>query len=153
MTEALRSQIRRRVPAIGCPRSTGSDGTTVDSCVPICWPGCVVAALAVPQGPRPSQGPGGTRTVHRSACPHRVRGLRHLASTGGRTCRDRLGDVGIPCCRPPVGQWAQAVLFTTAATLWGEIVLIVAAQLRIGWVAEFLSKPIVTGFLLLTGKP
>ena len=36
---------------------------------------------------------------------------------------------------------AQAVLFTTAAALWGEIVLIVAAQLRIGWVAEFLSKP------------
>jgi SulP family sulfate permease len=47
---------------------------------------------------------------------------------------------------------AQAVLFTTAAALWGEIVLIVAAQLRSGWVAEFLSKPIVTGFLLLTGK-
>jgi len=45
------------------------------------------------------------------------------------------------------------VLFTTGAALWGQIVLIVAAQLRIGWVAEFLSKPIVTGFLLLTGKP
>ena len=26
-----------------------------------------------------------------------------------------------------------AVLFTTAAALWGEIVPIVAAQLRIGW--------------------
>jgi MFS superfamily sulfate permease-like transporter len=48
---------------------------------------------------------------------------------------------------------AQAVLFTTAAALWGKIVLIVAAQLRIGWVVEVLSKPIVTGFLLLTGKP
>jgi hypothetical protein len=39
---------------------------------------------------------------------------------------------------------AQAVLFTTAAAVWGEIVPIVAAQLRIGWVAAFLSKPIVT---------
>jgi MFS superfamily sulfate permease-like transporter len=48
---------------------------------------------------------------------------------------------------------AQAVLFTTAAAVWGEIVPIVAAQLRIGWVAAFLSKPIVTWFLLLTGKP
>ena len=43
---------------------------------------------------------------------------------------------------------SQAVLFTTAAALWAGIVLIVAAQLRIGWVAEFLSKPIVTGFVM-----
>jgi hypothetical protein len=45
------------------------------------------------------RGPGGARTVRRSACPHRVRGLRDLGSTGGRTALERLGDVGIPCCR------------------------------------------------------
>jgi hypothetical protein len=50
---------------------------------------------------------------------------------------------------PPAGNAAQAgSRQRPQAALWGKI-----AQLRIGWVAEFLSKPIVTGFLLLTGKP
>ncbi len=39
---------------------------------------------------------------------------------------------------------AQAVLFTTAAPLWAGIVLTVAVQVRVGWMAEFLSKPLVT---------
>ncbi|HEY5787988.1 MAG TPA: SulP family inorganic anion transporter [Microlunatus sp.] len=42
----------------------------------------------------------------------------------------------------------QAVLFTTAAAMWVGVILVVAAFLKIGWVAEFLSKPIVTGFVL-----
>ncbi|MDN5771471.1 MAG: SulP family inorganic anion transporter [Microlunatus sp.] len=43
---------------------------------------------------------------------------------------------------------AQAVLFTAAAALWAGIFLLIAARLRIGWVAEFLSKPIITGFVM-----
>ena len=43
---------------------------------------------------------------------------------------------------------SQAVLYTTAVAVAAGIVLIIAAQLRIGWIAEFLSKPIVTGFVL-----
>jgi len=43
---------------------------------------------------------------------------------------------------------AEAVLYTTAVAVAAGIVLIIAAQVRIGWVAEFLSKPIVTGFVL-----
>ncbi|MDN5790127.1 MAG: SulP family inorganic anion transporter [Micrococcales bacterium] len=43
---------------------------------------------------------------------------------------------------------AQAIAFTTAAAMWAGVFLLIAAQLRIGWVAEFLSKPIVTGFVL-----
>src|SRR6476469_11254578 len=43
---------------------------------------------------------------------------------------------------------SQAVLYTTAVAVAAGIVLIIAAQVRIGWVAEFLSKPIVTGFVL-----
>jgi sulfate permease, SulP family len=44
---------------------------------------------------------------------------------------------------------AQAVLFTTAAAMWVVgVILVVAAFLRIGWIAEFLAKPIVTGFVL-----
>ena len=42
----------------------------------------------------------------------------------------------------------QAVLYTTAVAVAAGIVLVIAAQLRIGWIAEFLSKPIVTGFVL-----
>jgi high affinity sulfate transporter 1 len=43
---------------------------------------------------------------------------------------------------------SQAVLYTTAVSVAAGIVLIIAAQVRIGWIAEFLSKPIVTGFVL-----
>ena len=42
----------------------------------------------------------------------------------------------------------QAVLYTTAVALAAGIVLIIAAQVRIGWIAEFLSSSIVTGFVL-----
>ncbi len=43
---------------------------------------------------------------------------------------------------------SQAVLYTTVVAVAAGIVLIIAAQVRIGWIAEFLSKPIVTGFVL-----
>ena len=43
---------------------------------------------------------------------------------------------------------SQAVLYTAAVAVAAGIVLIIAAQVRIGWIAEFLSKPIVTGFVL-----
>jgi len=43
---------------------------------------------------------------------------------------------------------SQAVLYTAAVAVAAGIVLIIASQVRIGWVAEFLSKPIVTGFVL-----
>jgi high affinity sulfate transporter 1 len=43
---------------------------------------------------------------------------------------------------------AQAWSYTAALALASGLVLVVAGFLRIGWVAEFLSKPIVTGFVL-----
>ncbi len=43
---------------------------------------------------------------------------------------------------------AQAASYTAALALGAGLVLIVAGFLRIGWVAEFLSKPIITGFVL-----
>ena len=46
------------------------------------------------------------------------------------------------------GQPGQAVLYTAAISMGAGLVLVVAGLLRIGWVAEFLSKPIVTGFVL-----
>lgn len=43
---------------------------------------------------------------------------------------------------------AEAVTFTSAAAVSAGIVLVIAARLKVGWAAEFLSKPIVTGFVL-----
>lgn len=43
---------------------------------------------------------------------------------------------------------AQAASYTAALALGSGLVLIAAGFLGIGWVAEFLSKPIVTGFVL-----
>jgi sulfate permease, SulP family len=42
---------------------------------------------------------------------------------------------------------AQAVAYTSAIALAAGVVLILAGILRVGWVAEFLNKPIVTGFV------
>jgi len=43
---------------------------------------------------------------------------------------------------------AQAASYTAALALGSGLVLFVAGFARIGWTAEFLSKPIVTGFVL-----
>jgi SulP family sulfate permease len=42
----------------------------------------------------------------------------------------------------------RAASYTAALALASGLVLILAGFLRIGWIAEFLSKPIVTGFVL-----
>jgi SulP family sulfate permease len=41
----------------------------------------------------------------------------------------------------------EAMTYTSAIALAAGAVLVIAGLLRIGWVAEFLSKPIVTGFI------
>ncbi len=41
----------------------------------------------------------------------------------------------------------EAISYTIALALGAGVVLVVAGLLRVGWVAEFLSKPIVTGFV------
>jgi high affinity sulfate transporter 1 len=43
---------------------------------------------------------------------------------------------------------AQAASYTAALALGSGLVLVAAGFVRIGWMAEFLSKPIVTGFVL-----
>lgn len=42
---------------------------------------------------------------------------------------------------------AEAVAYTVALALGSGVVLVVLGLLKVGWVAEFLSKPIVTGFV------
>jgi sulfate permease, SulP family len=41
----------------------------------------------------------------------------------------------------------EAMTYTSAIALAAGVVLVIAGLLRIGWIAEFLSKPIVTGFV------
>jgi high affinity sulfate transporter 1 len=43
---------------------------------------------------------------------------------------------------------SQAASYTSALALASGLVLVAAGFVRIGWMAEFLSKPIVTGFVL-----
>jgi sulfate permease, SulP family len=50
-----------------------------------------------------------------------------------------------PACIPQIV--AEAVTYTSAIALASGAVLVLAGFLRVGWVAEFLSKPIVTGFV------
>ncbi len=45
------------------------------------------------------------------------------------------------------GDPALAVAFTGALAVAGGLMLLLAGMLRWGWVAEFLSKPIITGFV------
>lgn len=45
------------------------------------------------------------------------------------------------------GDPAEAVRLTVALAIASGVVLIVAGLLRLGWIAEFLSKPIITGFV------
>ncbi len=42
----------------------------------------------------------------------------------------------------------EAVQIAAAVTIVSGVLLVVASLLRIGWMAEFLSKPIITGFVL-----
>ncbi|HSK27828.1 MAG TPA: sulfate permease [Jiangellales bacterium] len=42
----------------------------------------------------------------------------------------------------------EAAAYTAAMAIAAGLVLVVSGFLRIGWVAEFLSKPIITGFVL-----
>ena len=42
---------------------------------------------------------------------------------------------------------AEAVAYTVALALGAGVVLVALGLLKVGWVAEFLSKPIVTGFV------
>jgi high affinity sulfate transporter 1 len=46
------------------------------------------------------------------------------------------------------GDPAEAVAVTAALAIAAGLVLLVVGLLRVGWVAEFLSKPIVTGFVI-----
>ena len=112
--------------------------------------GAIVAALAVPQ----SLGYAAIAGVPcRSACT-RCRLLCWPTPSSGRRAswwwgRSRPCPVlsgSLVASRAPETE-AEAVAYTVALALGSGLVLIALGLLRIGWIAEFLSKPIVTGFV------
>ena len=143
---AFRHQIGRRVPAIGWVR--GYDRRQLG---PDLLAGCVVAALAIPQALGYAAIAGvpvelGLYAVPLALIAYAIFGTSRQLVVGPVSTVSVMSGSLVAALHP--ADVSQAVLFTTAAALWAGIVLIVAAQLRIGWVAEFLSKPIVTGFVL-----
>ena len=113
--------------------------------------GCVVAALAVPQSLGYAAIAGvpveiGLYAVPVALIAYAIFGTSRQLVVGPVSTVSVLSGSLVAALHPV--DIAQAVLFTTAAALWVGIILVVASFLRIGWVAEFLSKPIVTGFVL-----
>jgi sulfate permease, SulP family len=113
--------------------------------------GAVVAALAVPQALGYASIAGAPVEVGLYAVPvalvaYAVFGSsRQLivgpVSTVSVLSGSFLASIG-------VAGTSQAASYTAALALGSGLVLVVAGFARIGWTAEFLSKPIVTGFVL-----
>jgi high affinity sulfate transporter 1 len=113
--------------------------------------GCVVAALAVPQSLGYAAIAGvpvemGLYAVPVALVAYVVFGTSRQLVIGPVSTVSVMSGALVSALHP--ADTAQAVLFTAAAALWAGIILLIAARLRIGWVAEFLSKPIVTGFVM-----
>jgi SulP family sulfate permease len=113
--------------------------------------GCVVAALAVPQALGYAAIAGVPVEIGLYAVPvalimYAIFGTSRQLVIGPVSTVSVLSGSLVAAMQP--ADVVQAVLFTTAAAMWVGVILVVAALLRIGWVAEFLSKPIVTGFVL-----
>lgn len=113
--------------------------------------GAVVAGLAVPQALGYASIAGAPVEVGLYAVPvalvaYAVLGTsRHLVvgpvSTVSVLSGSFLASFG-------VAGTAEAASYTAALALGSGLVLVAAGFLGIGWIAEFLSKPIVTGFVL-----
>ncbi len=113
--------------------------------------GCVVAALAVPQALGYAAIAGVPVEVGLYAVPvallaYAVFGTSRQLVVGPVSTVSVMSGALVLALHP--ADPAQAVVFTAATALWAGIMLMLAALVRIGWVAEFLSKPIVTGFVM-----
>ena len=113
--------------------------------------GCVVAALAVPQSLGYATIAGVPVEVGLYAVPialiaYAIFGSSKQLIVGPVSTVSVMSGSLVAALGPT--DVAQAIAFTTAAAICAGGVLIFAAHIRVGWVAEFLSKPIITGFVL-----
>jgi sulfate permease, SulP family len=112
--------------------------------------GVVVAALAVPQSLGYASIAGVPVQVGLYAIPIALLAYATLGSSpqlivGPVSTVSVLSATLVASMHPT--SIAQAVTYTSAIALAAGVVLILAGLLRVGWVAEFMSKPIVTGFV------
>ena len=112
--------------------------------------GVVVAALAVPQSLGYASIAGvpvqvGLYTVPIALLVYAVLGSSPQLIVGPVSTVSVLSATLVASMHP--ANVAEAVTYTSAIALAAGAVLVLAGFLRVGWVAEFLSKPIVTGFV------
>ena len=113
--------------------------------------GAVVAALAVPQSLGYAAIAGVPVQVGLYAVPLAL--LAYAAvGTSPQLILGPVSTVSVLSASLVVGlhprSAQEAVAYTSAVALAAGLVLATAGLLRVGWVAEFLSKPIITGFVL-----
>lgn len=113
--------------------------------------GAVVAALAIPQALGYSTIAGlpvqvGLYSLPFALFAYALLGTSRLLVVGPVSTVAVLTGSLVAGFRPSTQ--AEAVALASGMALTAGILLLVASLMRIGWVAEFLSKPIVTGFVL-----
>ncbi len=112
--------------------------------------GAIVAALAVPQSLGYAAIAGvpvqvGLYAVPTALLAYAVFGTSPQLVVGPVSTVSVLSGTLVATLGP--ADEAEAVAYTVALALGAGVVLIAAGLLRVGWVAEFLSAPIVTGFV------
>jgi high affinity sulfate transporter 1 len=112
--------------------------------------GAIVAALAVPQSLGYAAIAGvpvqvGLYAVPTALLAYALFGTSRQLVVGPVSTVSVLSG-SLVASRAPASE-EEAVAYTVALALGSGVVLVIAGLLRVGWVAEFLSKPIVTGFV------
>lgn len=112
--------------------------------------GAIVAALAVPQSLGYAAIAGvpvqvGLYAVPTALLAYALFGTSRQLVVGPVSTVSVLSG-SLVASRAPENE-AEAVAYTVALALGSGLVLIALGLLKIGWIAEFLSKPIVTGFV------
>jgi SulP family sulfate permease len=112
--------------------------------------GAVLAALAIPQALGYAAIAGvpvqvGLYAVPTALLAYAVFGTSRQLVVGPVSTVSVLSG-SLVASRSPQSE-TEAIAYTVALALGSGIVLVVLGLLKVGWVAEFLSKPIVTGFV------
>jgi high affinity sulfate transporter 1 len=112
--------------------------------------GVVVAALAIPQALGYAAVAGvpvqvGLYTLPPALLAYALFGSSRVLIVGPVSTVSLLS--GALVAQMAHGDAARAVALTSMIAIFAGLVLIAAGLLRVGWVAEFMSEPIVTGFV------
>lgn len=139
------NRLRRYLPILGWMRGYQASGLRGDLTA-----GAIVAALAIPQSLGYAAIAGvpvqvGLYAVPTALLAYAVFGTSPQLVVGPVSTVSVLSGSLVNQVGPQ--DESEAVAYTVALAIGSGLVLLVAGALRVGWVAEFLSKPIVTGFV------